>query len=210
MTRSRGHFSRVDTMSDMESGTGARRARRRFSAEFKAGAVRLVLDEGKTVGEVVRQLDLTVSALAMWVRQAQADRTKGRTGLATAEREDLSRLRKENRECSVGAGDPREGRNLEASQRLQELQRGDGSLMSCADRFLSARAVSAMMAEASKRKIRRWVDRGEFNSYALDGRTVYSEREVLAFLDRVKARGPSHAPWRGGGRATPGERPSKQ
>ncbi len=34
-----------------------------------------------------------------------------------------------------------------------------------------------------------WVDRGELNSYALDGKTVYSEREVIDFLERVKARG---------------------
>jgi transposase len=31
------------------------------------------------------------------VKRAQADRTKGRTGLTTAEREELARLRKENR-----------------------------------------------------------------------------------------------------------------
>ncbi len=88
-------------MSDMEPGTRPRRARRRFSEEFKAGAVRLVLDEGKTVGAVARQLDLTPSALGTWVRRAQADRTKGRTGLTTAEREELSRLRKENRELRL-------------------------------------------------------------------------------------------------------------
>jgi transposase len=34
----------------------------------------------------------------LWVRRAQADRTHGRTGLTTAEREELARLRKENRE----------------------------------------------------------------------------------------------------------------
>ena len=33
-----------------------------------AGAVRLVLDEGKTVGAVARELDLTPSSLANWVR----------------------------------------------------------------------------------------------------------------------------------------------
>jgi transposase len=62
-----------------------------------AGAVRLVLDEGKTVGAVARELDLTPSSLGNWVRHAQADRTKGRTGLTTAEREELARLRKELR-----------------------------------------------------------------------------------------------------------------
>jgi len=88
-------------MSSMEPGTKARRARRQFSEEFKAGAVRLVLDEGKTVGAVARQLDLTPSSLGKWAGQARADRTKGKTGLTTAEREELSRLRKENRELRI-------------------------------------------------------------------------------------------------------------
>jgi transposase len=62
-----------------------------------AGAVRLVLDEGKTIGAVARELDLTASSLATWVRHARADRTQGKSGLTTAEREELTRLRKENR-----------------------------------------------------------------------------------------------------------------
>lgn len=45
-----------------------------------------------------RALDLTGTALREWVKRARADRTKGRTGLTTAEREELARLRKENRE----------------------------------------------------------------------------------------------------------------
>ena len=56
-----------------------RRLRRQFDDEFKAGAVRLVLDEGKTVGRVARDLDLTESALRVWVDRARADRTQGRT-----------------------------------------------------------------------------------------------------------------------------------
>ena len=71
-----------------------RRPRRQFTDEFKASAVRLVLDEGKSVGAVARDLDLTETALREWVKRAQADRTKGRTGLTTAEREELVRLRK--------------------------------------------------------------------------------------------------------------------
>src|SRR4051812_49748262 len=74
-----------------------RRPRRQFTDEFKASAVRLVLDEGKTVGAAARDLDLTETALREWVKRAQADRTKGRTGLTTAEREELARLRKELR-----------------------------------------------------------------------------------------------------------------
>ena len=83
----------MSTMAD----TKRKRSRRSFSEEFKAGAVRLVLDEGKTVGAAARDLDLTESALRNWVEQARADRTQGRTGLTTAEREELARLRKENR-----------------------------------------------------------------------------------------------------------------
>ena len=60
--------------------------------------MRLVLDDGKTIGAVARDLDLTPSALRLWVRRAEADRTHGRTGLIIAEREELARLRKENRE----------------------------------------------------------------------------------------------------------------
>jgi transposase len=74
--------------------TPKRRARRQFTDEFKASAVRLVLDEGKTVSAAARDLDLTETALREWVKRAQADRSKGRTGLTTAEREELARLRK--------------------------------------------------------------------------------------------------------------------
>ena len=78
--------------------TPSRRPRRQFDDDFKAQAVRLVLDEGKSVGSVARDLDLTETALREWVKRARADRTQGRTGLTTAEREELARLRKENRE----------------------------------------------------------------------------------------------------------------
>jgi len=88
-------------MSTMRIGTAGRRARRRFTSEFKNGAVRLVLDEGKTIGAVARELDLTPSALASWVARAQADRTKGRTGLTSEERAELAHLRKENRELRM-------------------------------------------------------------------------------------------------------------
>jgi transposase len=84
-------------MSRMGSSKTGRRARRQFTDEFMAGAVRLVLDEGKRIGAVARELDLTPSSLANWVRHAQADRTQGRTGLTTAEREEIARLRKELR-----------------------------------------------------------------------------------------------------------------
>ena len=78
--------------------TPRRRPRRQFTDEFKEGVVRLVLDDGKTVGAVARDMDLTETAVREWVKRARADRTHGRTGLTTAEREELARLRKEVRE----------------------------------------------------------------------------------------------------------------
>jgi transposase len=84
-------------MSRMETDKRGRRVRRQFSEEFKVGAIRLVLDEGKSVNAVARELDLTASALGVWVKHAQAERTKGKSGLMKEEREELARLRKENR-----------------------------------------------------------------------------------------------------------------
>lgn len=88
-------------MSRVGSTKGGRRARRQFTEEFKAGAVRLVLDEGRTVGAVARELDLTETAFRHWVEQARADRSDGKTGVTTAEREELARLRKEVRQLRM-------------------------------------------------------------------------------------------------------------
>lgn len=74
-----------------------RRARRSFSDEFKEGAVRLILDEEKKIPETARNLDVSESLLRGWVKQAEADRSGGKTGLTTEERAELARLRKENR-----------------------------------------------------------------------------------------------------------------
>lgn len=83
----------MSTMSDPKG----KRTRRSFTDDYKAGAVRLVLDEGQTVAAAAHDLGLTESSLRNWVEHARADRTKGKTGLTTAEREELARLRKELR-----------------------------------------------------------------------------------------------------------------
>jgi transposase len=75
--------------------------RRQFTEEFKAGAVRLVLDEGKTIAQVSRDLGVTASVLRTWVIRARADRDGGKSGLTTDERAELTRLRKENRQLEM-------------------------------------------------------------------------------------------------------------
>jgi transposase len=72
------------------------RLRRSFTPEFKAHTVELVRTSGKSVGEVCRDLDLTETAVRRWLAQADIDAGR-RDGLTTAEREELSRLRRENR-----------------------------------------------------------------------------------------------------------------
>ena len=85
------------TMADSK----ARRTRRSFTEDYKTGAVRLVLNEGKTVAAAARDLGLTESSLRNWVEQARADRTQGKAGLTTAEREELTRLRQDVRELRM-------------------------------------------------------------------------------------------------------------
>ena len=102
LIRSRGHLHRGGY--DAQNGAKqdrAKRARRQFTDEFKAGAVRLVPDEGKTVAQVARDLDLTPSALGGCVKRAQADRDGGKSGLTAEERGELARLRKEVRALRI-------------------------------------------------------------------------------------------------------------
>ncbi|WP_160309006.1 transposase [Anaeromyxobacter sp. PSR-1] len=88
-----------------------RRPRRSFTDEFKAEVVKKVLVGHKTSGQVARDLDLTETAVRHWVKQAQVDRGKGPPGaLTTAEKEELARLRKENREL-------REDREIQKKRR---------------------------------------------------------------------------------------------
>ena len=60
------------------------------------------LDEGKTVPQVARDLDLTESSVRNWVERARADRGKGKPGvLTTAEKEELAALRKRVRQLEM-------------------------------------------------------------------------------------------------------------
>lgn len=79
--------------------TAKQRGKRRvFTPEYKAEVVRLCEQSGKSPGAVARDLGLTPSAVAEWVRQAKVDAGPGGTGaLTTAEREELTALRREVR-----------------------------------------------------------------------------------------------------------------
>ena len=73
------------------------RPRRSFTAEFKAEIVELCRRGDRSVGQVARDFDLTETAVREWVKQADIDDGTRGDGLTSAEREELSRLRRENR-----------------------------------------------------------------------------------------------------------------
>ena len=79
-----------------------RRKRRAFTPEFKAEAVRLCKVGDRTVTQVAVDLDLTETALREWVKRADIDAGKGPPeALTTAEREEMARLRRENKRLTM-------------------------------------------------------------------------------------------------------------
>ena len=72
------------------------RTRRYFSPEFKAKTVELIRSSGRSIPDVCREFDLTETTVRNWMRQARIDAGE-EEGLSTDERDELRRLRAENR-----------------------------------------------------------------------------------------------------------------
>jgi len=70
-----------------------RKARRRFSKEFKREAVKLFRESGKNITAIARELGVHPHVLRSWVDMVEAEE---KTGLSPEELEALKRLRKEN------------------------------------------------------------------------------------------------------------------
>ena len=83
----------------MESmGSKRQRPRRSFTPEFKAEIVELCQRGDRSIGQVARDFDLTETAVREWVKQAERDAgTRVDGGLTGSEREELARLRQDNR-----------------------------------------------------------------------------------------------------------------
>jgi len=79
-----------------------RRARRSFTAEFKAEAVRLCKVGDRSITQVAADLDLTETALREWVKRADIDAGNGPEGALTSdERAELTQLRRENKRLQM-------------------------------------------------------------------------------------------------------------
>src|ERR1700704_3793580 len=71
----------------------------KFPAEFRARGVQLYRDsEGRTIGEVARELGVGAETFRKWVRQDEADRGERDEKPTSVERAELARLRRENAE----------------------------------------------------------------------------------------------------------------
>jgi transposase len=74
---------------------------RKFDEDFKQGAVRLVVETGKPIAQVARELGVNDGTLGNWVAAARRRRGDGAGALSEDERAELARLRKENAELRM-------------------------------------------------------------------------------------------------------------
>ena len=69
-----------------------------YSAEFKAGAVSLVLEEGQVQEQVSRNLGIASSTLSKWLKDAREGKSnQPQSELTPHEQRELAQLRKEVR-----------------------------------------------------------------------------------------------------------------
>ena len=74
--------------------------RRKFSPQFRAEAVQMVIETGKPIAQVARDLGINEGTLGNWVNADK--RRRGSDGvLCEDERAELARLRKENAELAM-------------------------------------------------------------------------------------------------------------
>lgn len=74
---------------------------RKFDEDFKQGAVRLVLETGKPIARVARDLGVNEGTLGNWCAKARHEREGGEAPLSESERAELNRLRKDNTELRM-------------------------------------------------------------------------------------------------------------
>ena len=72
------------------------RPRRTFTPEFKAEVVELCRAGDRSIGQVSRDLGLNETTVRNWVNQADID-DGVRHGVTSAERDEIERLKRENR-----------------------------------------------------------------------------------------------------------------
>jgi transposase len=74
-----------------------KRTRRRFTAEFKAAAVKRLLEGGKGLSEVATELGLSPGQLSAWRNEHLAAGSAEALAARKAEQAELQRLKRENK-----------------------------------------------------------------------------------------------------------------
>jgi len=76
------------------------KAHRPYAPEFRRQIVELVR-AGRGPEELAREFEPSAQAIRNWVAQADRDSGRRSDGLTTVEREELTRLRRENRQIKI-------------------------------------------------------------------------------------------------------------
>jgi transposase len=89
-----------------------REKRRKYSPEFKSEAVRLVIESGRPIAEVAREIGIHEGTLGAWVNRYRTEYAGDEPPLTLSERARLRELEREVRELrmkaeSLGKGAPR-------------------------------------------------------------------------------------------------------
>ena len=72
----------------------------RYTPQFRRQMVELVR-AGRKASELAREFGVTSWSIGRWVAQAERDAGRGDGGLTSAERQELARLRRENRQLKL-------------------------------------------------------------------------------------------------------------
>jgi transposase len=76
--------------------------RRQFTKEFKEDAVRLVTRGGRSINEAAESVGVHRTLLSGWIKQSEIDQAGGSPNeMTTAEKEELVRLRRENKQLKM-------------------------------------------------------------------------------------------------------------
>jgi transposase len=77
--------------------------RRAFDANFKMTVVRMIKDQGVSVGQVCRDMNLGETAVRRWLKQVEAEQS-GQSGIGkplTADQQRIRQLEAENRQLRM-------------------------------------------------------------------------------------------------------------
>lgn len=76
-----------------------KRKKRTYTVEQRAEAVKIALGSGKPIAQAAKDLDVGVSVLRHWIKQAQVDKAADPNGpLTSEERAELAKLRRDTKQ----------------------------------------------------------------------------------------------------------------